>query len=108
MGIVWLQIGVLAANLVLFVGAVYFTSKQYWSRKTTRRLVALELEVVNLQDLYAECLRSLKKLYGRSSMREARESGTASPSLERLTGEQWKREMRKQLALGGLTHEEKS
>lgn len=102
----WLAGLLLLANCACSVVGIYFTSKRFWSRTLTKQLHRLELEVVNLQDLFAALQAQLKKLYGRQSMRTRRESGTASASNGALSGDEWKREMRKQLALGDVKHRE--
>lgn len=105
-GTIWAAALLLLANCACSVAGIYFTSRRFYSKTLTKQLARLELEVVNLQDLYAALHTQLKKLYGRQSMRARRESGTASTSNGALTGDEWKREMRKQLALGEVKHRE--
>ena len=96
--VAWLAFSL--ALIALCLSAWLFSKMRSTHRHRTleKQFKTLQLDVLELADQYDKLLVLSKRKYGRDSMRKKR---TDSPNGE-MSDEEWKKEMSKQLALGGF------
>lgn len=96
LSVVALSLGLIALCLSAWLYSTMRSTHRH--RTIEKQLKTLQLDVLELADQYDKLLVLSKRKYGRDSMRKKR---TDTPNGE-MSDEEWKKEMNKQMALGGL------